>query len=513
MHLAEFFGYLASVLVFVTFYMKAMVRLRYVAIASNLAFITYAILDSLTPILILHVALLPLNVLRLLQIRDFIRQVELAARESFSAQAIVPLMQRRKIGANEKLFSIGDPASELFYVADGRLLLPELQHELGPGSFLGEFALFSESGTRTASAVAQTDCTLMVLSRSAVFSALLQHPRLGIHLLKLITARLMQNAGQGNTLPDPPVAASAPSAAAPRRSGLFSTRGRRLAMGAAAVAAFVVLVAVFHPRYVVFNRDAVVTAWANVATAPIAGTVQDFEARPGQRMPTTGTVARIVNPSADRSSVISAQAAAARADTRLEQLTAYNTSASALSGEPQGRLEQMRTAFALREAEDDAKAAKTTLAAQEKNFDAVANAALDLPAGMTVWTATAANGAAVARGERLFTWVDCAQLLVEVPVSKAMATLAVDGTRAEITLENETVPRQGAVTLNRQASTRLMNAELVGTPAAIQSDAQVLVAFADPASVTGCPIGRRAFVRFPDISLARYIRALFPPLR
>jgi hypothetical protein len=47
--------------------MKDMVNLRIVAICSNLAFIAYALVLNLTPILVLHVILLPLNGLRLAQ--------------------------------------------------------------------------------------------------------------------------------------------------------------------------------------------------------------------------------------------------------------------------------------------------------------------------------------------------------------------------------------------------------------------------------------------------------------
>ena len=43
--------------------------LRLTAIASNVAFIAYAWLNGLTPILLLHGALLPLNVLRLVERR------------------------------------------------------------------------------------------------------------------------------------------------------------------------------------------------------------------------------------------------------------------------------------------------------------------------------------------------------------------------------------------------------------------------------------------------------------
>ena len=58
-------GYLASALVLATFCMRDMVALRWVAIASNLAFIAYGALAGVGPVLALHVMLLPVNVLRL----------------------------------------------------------------------------------------------------------------------------------------------------------------------------------------------------------------------------------------------------------------------------------------------------------------------------------------------------------------------------------------------------------------------------------------------------------------
>ena len=60
-------GYLASALVFTAFHMKSMMTLRIVAIFSNVAFIIYAICLNLEPVLILHAALVPLNVWRLWQ--------------------------------------------------------------------------------------------------------------------------------------------------------------------------------------------------------------------------------------------------------------------------------------------------------------------------------------------------------------------------------------------------------------------------------------------------------------
>jgi hypothetical protein len=59
-------GYVACSLVFLTFYMRGMVQLRVVALCSNAAFLVYAFSLHLAPIAILHSALIPVNVMRLI---------------------------------------------------------------------------------------------------------------------------------------------------------------------------------------------------------------------------------------------------------------------------------------------------------------------------------------------------------------------------------------------------------------------------------------------------------------
>jgi CRP/FNR family transcriptional regulator, cyclic AMP receptor protein len=61
--------------------MKTMIPLRVVGIASNVAFMSYAlvglaygIFGRLYPILVLHACLLPLNLIRLRQVRGLVRQ-------------------------------------------------------------------------------------------------------------------------------------------------------------------------------------------------------------------------------------------------------------------------------------------------------------------------------------------------------------------------------------------------------------------------------------------------------
>jgi CRP/FNR family transcriptional regulator, cyclic AMP receptor protein len=49
--------------------MKTMLPLRGLAIASNIAFMAYGLAGDIYPVFLLHVVLLPLNCLRLLQMR------------------------------------------------------------------------------------------------------------------------------------------------------------------------------------------------------------------------------------------------------------------------------------------------------------------------------------------------------------------------------------------------------------------------------------------------------------
>lgn len=65
MRLVDCTGYIASLLVFLTFYMKDMVPLRVVALFSNVAFLAYGGALQLWPVIFLHGALIPINICRL----------------------------------------------------------------------------------------------------------------------------------------------------------------------------------------------------------------------------------------------------------------------------------------------------------------------------------------------------------------------------------------------------------------------------------------------------------------
>lgn len=66
----DLLGYAASTAVLATFLMRTMLPLRLVAILSNLLFLSYGYLAHVPPVLFLHLALLPINVTRLVALRE-----------------------------------------------------------------------------------------------------------------------------------------------------------------------------------------------------------------------------------------------------------------------------------------------------------------------------------------------------------------------------------------------------------------------------------------------------------
>jgi ABC-type glycerol-3-phosphate transport system permease component len=60
-------GYFAAVLIVLTFFMRRMIPLRITAICSSLAWLLYGWIDTLYPIIVLHMVLIPLNSYRLWQ--------------------------------------------------------------------------------------------------------------------------------------------------------------------------------------------------------------------------------------------------------------------------------------------------------------------------------------------------------------------------------------------------------------------------------------------------------------
>lgn len=70
MDVVDALGFLAAILVLLTFCMQSMLRLRFVALLSNVAFVVYGIAEELLPVMVLHGVLLPINACWLFQARE-----------------------------------------------------------------------------------------------------------------------------------------------------------------------------------------------------------------------------------------------------------------------------------------------------------------------------------------------------------------------------------------------------------------------------------------------------------
>src|ERR1700750_418665 len=133
----QWVGYAASLLVFSTFYMKTMIPLRCVAIGSNVAFLTYGYFASLYPVFLLHLVLLPLNVLRLRQMYRLKERLRQALQRELSLEVLLPFVKRESFKGKEQLFHKGDPADKLYYLEQGTVWLPEVDRTLHGGGVLG----------------------------------------------------------------------------------------------------------------------------------------------------------------------------------------------------------------------------------------------------------------------------------------------------------------------------------------------------------------------------------------
>jgi CRP/FNR family cyclic AMP-dependent transcriptional regulator len=70
----DYVGYLAALTVLATFCMDTIVPLRGLAIASNVLFILYGIAGHLYPVFFLHAVLLPVNIVKIVQLRLQVRR-------------------------------------------------------------------------------------------------------------------------------------------------------------------------------------------------------------------------------------------------------------------------------------------------------------------------------------------------------------------------------------------------------------------------------------------------------
>ncbi len=102
-------------------------------------------------------------------------------------------MTTRKLAAGTTLFRKGDPATEIFYLAEGRIEFVEIGEDLPPGKIFGEIAFFTEQRLRTMTARCRENSTVLVIDEATLKQLYYQNPEFGFYLVRLVAQRLAKN--------------------------------------------------------------------------------------------------------------------------------------------------------------------------------------------------------------------------------------------------------------------------------------------------------------------------------
>ena len=169
-------------LILTSSFVKTMIPLRWLAVGGNVGFVIYGALHPSPVMLVLHGALLPINLWRALEMVHLTRRVTAAAEAGdLSGVWLKPYMRSRRYKAGDVLFHKGDPAGHFYFLAEGRIEFVEI----------GEIAFFAPDRRRSLTARCLQDCTVLSIDESTFKQLYYQNPAFGFEIVTLVAGRLM----------------------------------------------------------------------------------------------------------------------------------------------------------------------------------------------------------------------------------------------------------------------------------------------------------------------------------
>ena len=191
-------GVLGTGLTLASFWVRSMVPLRTLALTGNVVLLiygltVYGLIWTQAPSYFLSGILIPLNAVRLWEIKKLSRDIAAATADTPFSQWLLPMMRRRAFQAGEVLFRKGDVADRIIYIAAGEMKMVEIGERLGTGQLIGEIGLFSPEKKRTQTVVCETDGELYEMTDEMIFRLYYQNPKLGFYFIRLVAARLLKD--------------------------------------------------------------------------------------------------------------------------------------------------------------------------------------------------------------------------------------------------------------------------------------------------------------------------------
>jgi len=192
--LIEVIGYGGTALTVASYAMRTIIPLRIAAILASLLFIIYGFIIGSWPVIITEAMLVPLNVIRLVQVIRLIRQIDEAAdTKEMSPEWLKPFGRRSRIAAGAVVFSAGDAAHDLLVIESGRFELKEISVPLEAGAMVGELGFLSPGNRRTMTLVCVEEGVVSRVTYSHIKQLYFSNPKFAFYFLRLVSDRLFQN--------------------------------------------------------------------------------------------------------------------------------------------------------------------------------------------------------------------------------------------------------------------------------------------------------------------------------
>jgi hypothetical protein len=191
--LANMCALIGTIFFVATLMMRTMMPLRISNIISNVFFIAFGALGADIKTFLMYLLLLPINGVRLYQMRKLVKMARTATKGDKSMEWLKPFMTERKYRKGDKLMKKGDNANEMFLTISGKFLVTEFSIELPPGSIMGELGFLTPNNKRTATIECIEAGDVLSIEYDKLLEIYFQNPEFGYYFLILTSQRLLEN--------------------------------------------------------------------------------------------------------------------------------------------------------------------------------------------------------------------------------------------------------------------------------------------------------------------------------